>query len=487
MNAEKEIKDFIRSLYDKIDMFLTRQNLLFRGEPQCYPKISSGLYRDLDIEYEGADKHIKDLEDRMIDDIQTDYGIDQDPDRALVTMQHEGAKTNLIDFTTDFNIALFFACEKHEQKDGRIILLAENENTVPEVSHGWDGRMITPGPQGEILREFIVPYRRIPKKILLTNERAVRKIIAQKSVLIHLRNGYVKDEDVRFLVIPARLKKGILNYLHRFYGIKPSTVLTDVSGYIQYQDKSYEDIRKYVFAGNGCYAKGDHENAKKHYTKCIKRYENNKEEAYSSSTPENEALYSDFYDFRRLAQFMRGMIFLREGQKEKAFEDWYAGGWRDDRMEQFVVTQVIEEFQEWRDEKRRKQHEQDKQRYGNITYQMSKLFVTIENPSVDIPYLDGVVFGVGCEDGYFYAQEITDEAPTETNLEITLPATLSQIEDWYFSVCKDGYENEKNQYILFRHKEQDSIEVTIKPKEHLKDTHPEITVKVRVEKTELTG
>ena len=40
----------------------------------------------------------------------------------LTEIQHYGGKTNLIDFTTDYLIALFFACDGHHDKDGRVIL-----------------------------------------------------------------------------------------------------------------------------------------------------------------------------------------------------------------------------------------------------------------------------------------------------------------------------------------------------------------------------
>ena len=49
--------------------------------------------------------------------------IDETTDFEILTeIQHYGGKTNLIDFTTDYFIALFFACDGHHDKKGRIIL-----------------------------------------------------------------------------------------------------------------------------------------------------------------------------------------------------------------------------------------------------------------------------------------------------------------------------------------------------------------------------
>ena len=47
--------------------------------------------------------------------------------KFLTELQHYGGHTNLIDFTTDNHIALFFACDGSPDKDGRIILLERTE------------------------------------------------------------------------------------------------------------------------------------------------------------------------------------------------------------------------------------------------------------------------------------------------------------------------------------------------------------------------
>ena len=46
----------------------------------------------------------------------------------LTEIQHYGGKTNLIDFTTDYLIALFFACDGHHDKEGRIIMQKTKRN-----------------------------------------------------------------------------------------------------------------------------------------------------------------------------------------------------------------------------------------------------------------------------------------------------------------------------------------------------------------------
>ena len=50
----------------------------------------------------------------------------------LTELQHYGGKTNLIDFITDYFIAIFFACDGHPNEDGRVILL-QRTNEIESI------------------------------------------------------------------------------------------------------------------------------------------------------------------------------------------------------------------------------------------------------------------------------------------------------------------------------------------------------------------
>jgi len=47
----------------------------------------------------------------------------------LTKLQHYGGKTNLIAFTTDSFITLFFACDRYPKKNGRVILVKREEKS----------------------------------------------------------------------------------------------------------------------------------------------------------------------------------------------------------------------------------------------------------------------------------------------------------------------------------------------------------------------
>ena len=113
---------------------------IYRGERKCNSKVSSKLYRDFEIETESFDielvqkellaaakKHTGDLpQDFRLDVLAPPNVIGALTEEArdfeiLTEIQHYGGKTNLIDFTTDYFIALFFACDGRYDEDGRII------------------------------------------------------------------------------------------------------------------------------------------------------------------------------------------------------------------------------------------------------------------------------------------------------------------------------------------------------------------------------
>ena len=120
----------------------------------------------------------------------------------LTEIQHYGGKTNLIDFTTDYLIALFFACDGHHDQDGRVIL-----QKVEEV-------------------EDMIKQPRNPRN----------RVVAQKSVFIRSPKGFIEPREDNTVIIPAHLKKLILQYLQKYHGIFTETIYNDLHGFIINQD-----------------------------------------------------------------------------------------------------------------------------------------------------------------------------------------------------------------------------------------------------------
>ena len=176
-------------------------NYIYRGEPRRHRKVSSSLWRECKRKMRTEDFDIQAIEGLILDSAKN-YTPEQEEIEIWAELQHYGGHTNLIDFTTDSHIALFFAYDRFFDKPGRVLFLgeeAQNKNRVKKK------------PQ---------------------NPR--NRIIAQKSVFIRPPTGVVEPDDV--IAIPAHLKQLILNYLDKHHGISTETIYNDLHGFIRNQD-----------------------------------------------------------------------------------------------------------------------------------------------------------------------------------------------------------------------------------------------------------
>ena len=97
----------IRDIIDQIEEKSAAGDYIYRGEPQDYGKISSNLYRHyVDIEVDDFDIAV--VQEEIVAEAKTYSHQTNDSVEILAQLQHHGGKTNLIDFTTDYLIALFF-------------------------------------------------------------------------------------------------------------------------------------------------------------------------------------------------------------------------------------------------------------------------------------------------------------------------------------------------------------------------------------------
>ena len=174
---------------------------LFRGEPKCYPVVSTGLWRACP---EGKDEmfDIGQMEQEIVERAR-DYTTLVDPEEILSEIQHFGGLTNLLDFTDDYLVALFFACVKSGEADGRVVLHWPDSERVIKPKH--------------------------------TNHRAV----FQKSVFVRPRRGFIVPDAVEeIVVVPRDLKVGMLTFLKRYHGVSEKSVYNDIHGFIRQQKPS---------------------------------------------------------------------------------------------------------------------------------------------------------------------------------------------------------------------------------------------------------
>ena len=125
-------------ILEKIEEKANSGEYIYRGESKHFKTVSSNLYRvflehkDFDVETEQFDIEV--VQTEMLEEAKKYLRRASSDCEILVEMQHYGGKTNLIDFTTDCFVALFFACEQFASENGRII--CEKKGAAKSIHQG---------------------------------------------------------------------------------------------------------------------------------------------------------------------------------------------------------------------------------------------------------------------------------------------------------------------------------------------------------------
>ena len=250
---------------------------IFRGETKLhkeapyYRRVSSNLCREYldDIEAKGFEIEL--VQKEILDEAKK-YS-DKKELEILTELQHYGSKTNLIDFTTDYLIALFFACDGSPSEDSRVIL--QRRNSV----------------------ESFLQRPREPRN----------RVMAQKSVFVRPPKGYINPDKV--ITVESNLKKPMLEYLRNSHSISTETIYNDLHGFIKNQG-IHESAYTEFYRGNTCQNKAKtlgssiekqewHNRAIVHYTNALKL------------KPDLSAVYNN-----------RGIAYLRKGKFDRAIQDY---------------------------------------------------------------------------------------------------------------------------------------------------------------------
>ena len=200
-NEPNRIDDILRKIEEKADA----EEYIYRGESKHFETISSNLYRvflerkDFDVEVEHFDIEV--IQKRMLEEAKKYLRRPSSDCELLVEMQHYGGKTNLIDFTTDCFVALFFACEQFASENGRIICQR---------------------------KELLSPSIKEPPE-------PINRVVSQSSVFVRPREGFINVDANDVINIPAEIKLPMLEYLQETHDISIETIYNDIHGFIRYQ------------------------------------------------------------------------------------------------------------------------------------------------------------------------------------------------------------------------------------------------------------
>ena len=312
-NQSNTPNDKPRTVQDIIDDIKEKSadgTYIFRGEPECHEKVSSNLWRELETVKEKY-SDIKEIQSGIIADAREYAEKEQSDFEILTDIQHYGGKTNLIDFSTDYNVALFFACYGSPAECGRIIILQKIEELKQILRH----------PQTPEIR-----------------------VCAQKSVFVEPPKGYI-EQEYEIICIPEDLKLLVLQHLRQNLPdeISPTTIYNDIHGFIRSQNDywlAYRDFYSGIAAQNKVDEARTLKEKRKTCTEAIEHYTNalnqnlelspvynNRGTAYKDIDEHGLAI-ADFEKAIRLnpdeagAYSNRGAVYNNKGDFDLAIEDF---------------------------------------------------------------------------------------------------------------------------------------------------------------------
>ena len=281
---------------------------VYRGEPKCHDEVSSNLYREYpDVEAEHFDIEV--VQKEILREA-AEYTTHKMEELEILTeLQHHGGKTNLIDCTTDYLVALFFACDGNPNKPGRVILLQQQSEAYKVVR----------------------PPRTVPR------------VGVQKSIFVQAPSGVVDPDTVPVVCIPSDLKGPMLDYLRKHHDISTTTIYNDLLGFIENR-RIHKSAYTEFYKGHTCQDRGDsaenptekqewYDKTIVHYTEAI-NLNSELANAYTNrgvayvNKGEIDAAIQDYTKAIDLnpedanAYYNRGVIYANKGEIDAAIQDY---------------------------------------------------------------------------------------------------------------------------------------------------------------------
>ena len=232
---ELELDKFLQ-IVSRLASIAARGNYIYRGENKQFKRVSSSLYRRYqDIVEEG--QGLAAIQEEILSQAQNHSPITtnaEEDEETLAELRHNGGDVNLIDFTTDYLVALFFACEGKPSKPGKIHIITA-------------------------VGEEYLTYK---------PTHPIHKTTAQKSILVSPESGFVTPEES--VTIEAEDKPIVQKYLRILHGLSSETIYNDLYGVIQHQEahkKAYNALHKGIALAH----QGKHQEAIEQYDECLTR------------------------------------------------------------------------------------------------------------------------------------------------------------------------------------------------------------------------
>lgn len=240
----------------------TKVGNLTMNEPNLVGKFLNNLLKDYEDEryifrginkiYKGVDK-ISSSSYRWAKDNDIDFNKAGSPfnHKILTDLQHSncGGITNLIDFSRNLPIALFFSCDgEHQEEPGELIILDSSKiEKKQDITYtDYDSFLMEPA----------------------NTQTSQKRVTSQRSVFVHALSGYINTDLCEFITVPANLKQHILNHLRKI-GIHTKTIYPDKISFVT-SKRNFEIASSLFRQGVALQHEYKHKEAIKKYDDAIK-------------------------------------------------------------------------------------------------------------------------------------------------------------------------------------------------------------------------
>ena len=216
---------------------LTGRLLVYRGLGDINFEVSASAYRRLTASSKGYlppvlfENYIRQLlSDAGLRGLRREQGNKHSDLEMLSDLQHQGAATCLIDFTTNPLIALWFAVREKPELPGKVVAMAtENADLFSTVNISDIEKPIEEFLHGSKLWKWVPSH--------MSN-----RILAQQSVFVFGR-GKIDERWYKKIVIESSSKKNIRKDLRDIFGINEQHLFSDFTGFAlsNAPDRPYSD------------------------------------------------------------------------------------------------------------------------------------------------------------------------------------------------------------------------------------------------------
>ena len=302
----KKLTSYEEKLVEAVSDWGEDTVLIFRGQANCKWPLNSSADRRLPGQGT-APGLIEYLTKTLIEPARLEgYAHRQDKElndlELLAALQHQGAATCLIDFTANFHVALWFACQD-DTEVGRVFVVNRGDiHTFEEV---------TPERATDSIEKLFQRHTPLEQPISLDEQAKVNywkpppienRILVQHSCFIFSAQP-IKEKTYKTLDIRKEEKKELRMMLQKFYGVERHTMFRDFAGFAgshgHDQPLSYKTSEQWFQDANSHFQKGEYELAIANYNKAIELNSN----------------FADAYNNRGLAKAGRG-------EHRKAIKDY---------------------------------------------------------------------------------------------------------------------------------------------------------------------